>query len=255
VGFETLLDAEPRNPRLHEAAAAIFLTLGQVTRGVEHLETALRIDPRSTEAHYNLATALAWQGRPVEAESHLTQALTIAPDHVGAHVNLGALLRARGERIEATRHFERAVQLSPSSAAAHANLGAMLMQDRQVLRAVGEYRKALDANPQLLEPLTELAWTLSTSPSPAVRNGQEAVTMAERARALTEGRDVRALDALAAAYASIGRFDEAVRTVDAALALVPSTANGSEETRRLLRSRRAVYAGRRPFIDPARGER
>jgi hypothetical protein len=45
----------------------------------------------------------------------------------------------------------------------------------------------------------------------------QALQLAERAAALTGRRDVAALDALAAAYAATGRFDEAIATAQAAL--------------------------------------
>lgn len=255
VGFETLLEAEPGNPRLHEAAAAIFLTLGQTDRGVRHLESALGLDSHSAEAHYNLATALAWQGRTDDAMAHLQQTLLTSPDHVGAHVNLGALLRARGDRVDAVAHLERALELAPHNAAAHTNLGGLLMQQGNVSRAVAEYRTALDVNPNLLEPLTELAWTLATSPSASLQSPAEAIRLAERARALTGGNDVRVLDALAAAYASAGRYSEAMGAAQQALALLPADRPGTEETNRLLRDRLALYRQRKPFRDSSRVDR
>jgi len=255
IGFETLLQSEPRNPRLHEAAAAIFLSLGQVDRGVSHLETALQIDPESVEAHYNLATARAWQGRTSDAISHLEAVLKTMPTHAGAHVNLGAILRAQGDIAGAAAHLQRAIELDPGSAAAHTNYGGVLVQQGRISQAIDEYRAALRIKPGLTEPLTELAWTLSTSPSTSLRNAAEAVALGERARSSTNGRDVLALDALGAAYANAGRFDDAVRTVDAALQLIPSNATGAEDTRRLLHERRALYLRRQPYRDTGRMER
>ena len=255
IGFETLLQVEPRSPRLHEAAAAIFLSLGQIERGVNHLDAALEIDPRSVEAHYNLATALTWQGRTGEAAAHLQAALDVLPTHVGAHVNLGAILRGRGDVTGATAHLRRALELEPGNAAAHTNLGGLLVQQGRVTDAVGEYRAALDTSASVLEALTELAWTLATSPSASIRKPGEAVRLGEQARDLTANRDVRALDALAAAYASAERYSDATRTLDAALTLIPGGTADAADTLRLLRDRRALYASRRPYRDPQRADR
>ena len=257
VGFETLLEGEPGSPRLHEAAGALFLTLGQVARGVDHLETALRLDPRSAEAHYNLAKALAWQGRKDEAAMHLEETLKTVPSHVGAHVNLGALLRGRGDLAGATTHLRRALELDPANAAAHANLGGVLMQGGKASSAVAEYRAALATSPGLLEPLTELAWTLATSPAASIRQPDNAVAFGERATLATGASDARALDALAAAYASAGRYTDAIRTLDAALLLIPTDAAGAgaEETRRLLGQRLALYRAGKPYRDPSRVDR
>lgn len=255
VGFETLLESEPNNPRLHEAAAAILLTLNEPARGMVHLEAALALEPRSAEAHYNLATALAWQGRRDEAVAHLHEALAIAPEHVGARVNLGALLRAQGDRTAAMRELRQALERAPSNAAAHANLGGLLLQDGHVGSAVAEYRAALQSRPTLVEALTELAWTLATSPTDALRNPVDAVTFGERARALTGDQDVRTLDALAAAYASAGRYADAVHVLDVALQVMEAAGRDADPARRLLRERRDLYRSGRPYRDRSRQDR
>ena len=50
---------------------------------------------------------------------------------------------------------------------------------------------------------------LATNPNASVRNGIEAMALAERALQLSGGSEPAVLDALAAAYAEAGRFAEA----------------------------------------------
>lgn len=253
AGYETLAAVEPANPRFHEAAAALLLTLGDTARGVSHLEAALRLDPRSVEAHYNLATALVWRGESAEAVRHFEAALAIDPAHVRAHVNLGALLRTRGDASGAESHLRRAIALDAHNAAAHTNLAGVLLARGDVAAAVREYRLALAAAPAQLEALTELAWTLATSPTPTLRDPADAVRLAERARAVTRGDDVRVLDALAAAYAASGRYGDAVRTLDDALARLSTAAGvGANDTRRLLEQRLAIYRAGGTYRDESR---
>jgi spermidine synthase len=64
-----------------------------------------------------------------------------------------------------------------------------------------------------------LAWRLATSPQPALRNGEEAVQLAELANELFSGKHVSLLNTLAAAYAAAGRFPDAIATAQEALAL------------------------------------
>jgi tetratricopeptide (TPR) repeat protein len=256
TGFETLLRSDPDNARLHEAAGALLLPLGQTARGIAHLREALRIEPESVEAHYNLATALVWQGRSDEALDHFMRALARSPDHVGAHVNLAAVLRARGDDAGAAGHLRRALAVDPRNAAAHANLGGVLLREGKISEAVAEYRAALQTNPDLLEPLTEIAWTLATSPDERLRRADEAVRIAERARAVAGDRDIRALDALAAAYAAARRFNDAAQTLQRAIAIVGAGASAdTADTLRLLRERLALYKEKKPFRDGTRRER
>ena len=60
--------------------------------------------------------------------------------------------------------------------------------------------------------LNNLAWILAASADPQVRNGPEAVLLAERACKLTDYKKPLLVGTLAAAYAEAGRFPEAVAT-------------------------------------------
>jgi uncharacterized protein len=59
-------------------------------------------------------------------------------------------------------------------------------------------------------------------PEAAVRNGKEAVELAQRASRLPGGENAATLEALAAAYAETGEFSEAVNTIQRAVALAES---------------------------------
>jgi len=247
TGYEKLLEADPRNARLHDAAAAFFLTLQNTDRAAAHLTEALRVDPDFVSAHYNLATALVRLGRPSEALEHLRRAVQLRPDLVAARVNLGASLRLLKRYDEAKTELRAALGLQPGNAVAHTNLGGILSTEGRRREAIAEYRLALDANPDLLEPLAALAWTLATSPEASLRRPGEAIQLAERAAMLTSGRDVTVLDALAAAYAAAGQFSDAVATEQRALDLVETA--GAAATAESIRARLELYRRKKPFRD------
>jgi hypothetical protein len=71
--------------------------------------------------------------------------------------------------------------------------------------------------------------------------------LARRAVQLSDGRNPAILGTLAAAYAEAGRFSEAVKTVEQALALATSQNNASlAET---LRTRIKLYQAGSPYRD------
>ena len=60
-------------------------------------------------------------------------------------------------------------------------------------------------------------WRWQTCPLAEVRDGQEAVRLAQRACRKTEYHAAEYVDTLAAAYAEAGRFPDAIRTAQQAL--------------------------------------
>jgi len=77
--MKKLLESDPGNARLHDAAAAIFLSLHRYDRARAHLDAALRIDPRLVSAQYNIATALLALNEPDAAIEHLRRAVSFVP--------------------------------------------------------------------------------------------------------------------------------------------------------------------------------
>ena len=73
--------------------------------------------------------------------------------------------------------------------------------------------------------LDELGWLLATNPDSKLRDGSEAVRLAERACALTERRIPVILDTLGAAYAETGDFPRAISAIEEALRRAHSSGN------------------------------
>jgi tetratricopeptide (TPR) repeat protein len=95
-----------------------------------------------------------------------------------------------------------------------------------------------------------MAWILATHPDAVIRNESKAIRFAERAVALTGHRDAKALDTLAAAYASAGRFDRAAATAQEALSRASGAPGGRQAV--LIRRRLELYRQSRPYREPVR---
>ena len=102
----------------------------------------------------------------------------------------------------------------------------LLSRQGRSAEAVSEFEQLLAVKPADPQALSGLAWIRATAEDSAVRNPRQAVELAERAAAATHRRDLAALDALAAAYAAAGRFDEAVATAQAAVELAVAAGQG-----------------------------
>ena len=94
-----------------------------------------------------------------------------------------------------------------------------------------------------------LAWIFATHQEAQVRNGAEAVRLAERACELTDYKAPPLLDTLAAAYAEAGQFDKAVETAEKAIQLVRTAKR--EEIATDIQNRLNLYKAKRPYRQPS----
>ncbi len=236
------------NPNYYEAInnlGFIFASQKRFDEAIEQYRRAIRIKPDYIIALNNLGLALAAQGRFDEAIENYRTALKISPYDYDALNDLGIALTARGQPDEAIKDFQKAVLIEPKNADCHLNWGTALEQLGRTSEAVIQYREALKLNPNLMAALNNLAWILATSPDDELRNGAEAVRLAERACELTQYHEPLFIGTLAAAYAEAGRFPEAVTTAEKAEQLATSAGLTAvaEKNRQLLE----LYRIGKPF--------
>jgi Tfp pilus assembly protein PilF/mono/diheme cytochrome c family protein len=256
-GYERLAKDQPAAAGIRGALGAAYLRAGRVPDAVTALTEAVRLSPRDATAHYNLAHALAATGRPDDALRHFRDAARLEPSFVEAHNNLGALLRQTGKLAEAEAAFrtavardpgyapahsnlgslrrargdlrgaaaalEEAVRLDPSYAEAHYNLGLVYQESGERTGATRHFRRAIELQPQQPQGYNALAWLLATAPNRTPASAAEAVTLAQRAATLTQGKDASILDTLAAAYAASGDLDRAIAAGERALQVANET--------------------------------
>ncbi len=210
------------NPADAEAQNNLGVTLfgiGRTDDAIAHYQKALEIRPDYAEASCNLANAFIAKDDFDGAIARYTACLAVIPDQEEARYNLASALLRRGRTDEAIIQYQKVLQMNPESADAHANLGIAWLANGRVRDAMEEYTKALQISPENLAALSNLAWLLATSSDSSLRNGSEAVRLAERADSASSRSDKHptVLRILAAAYAEEGQFTEAKETAQHAL--------------------------------------
>jgi Tfp pilus assembly protein PilF len=211
AAYTKLLRSDPDNPLRHDAVAALYLDVGKMDEAIAEFRQSLRLNNAAAPTHYNLGYALSARGRRDEAIAELEHALRIDPDYALAHNNLGALLQVSGRIDQARMHYERAIALRPDNVDARANLGQLLSNSGRPADALVQFTAVIALRPDHVQALTGLAWIRATASDPSLQHSDESVRLAEHAAALTRHRDLAALDALAAAYAAVARFPDAIR--------------------------------------------
>jgi Flp pilus assembly protein TadD len=227
------------------------VTRGRTAEAAEHFREAVRIRPTRAVSQSNLGNALSDLGRRDEAIAAHREAVRLAPGDAVSRMNLGSALAAAGRMEEASVELAEAVRLDPSNAAARENLARALLAESARRAGAGEHARAVEllkqaeaAQPGSPSILAALAFLYATSDDPAVRDPTAALDLATRARASTGTRSATVLDAMAASLAASGRYAEAVREIDLALA----AAGDSGRLRTALAGRRAQYLLSRPVV-------
>ena len=229
---------------------------GRVEEAVVHYEAVVRLKPDDFQAYNNLGVMLQRLDRPQEAIVNFERALEINADYALARQNLIPEYKRLGKRLlsgerdyeAARRYYIRATQLAPDDTDAHFGLGVALIGTANMSEAVDELQKAVTLSPAFVDAHDTLARILATRAPADGGNPDRAIREALQACVLTAYQDGLRLDALAIAYASAGRFDEAVATQKKALQLVQGP--WSQDLVSVLQAHLNLFRAGRPYRGP-----
>ena len=222
---------------------------GKLDLAMDHFLTVLKLKSDCADAHYELGYTLERKGDLSGAVKHYLEAIKINPGLAKAYKELGVILVGYNKVKAAIIYFSKALQIDPAYAGAHYNLGKIYFNQKDTEKAIFHYRKALQSNPDMTQALYHLSWILSGCNNDKFRNGQKAIQLAEKLCRITQYDEPLAMDALAAAYAENGRYDEAVLTAQKALKL--ALKQGPEELVLGLRQRLKLYQDKTPYRQAA----
>jgi len=251
--------------------AYLGLNPAEVDKALADFNKAIEGNPKLADRYFYRGLAHFAKNDLDAAFTDFHSALGLDPKHYLCYVYRGMTQVARGTRYT-TFTFERAGQV-------YSARKAEVVDRDKVVDGIADFARAieLDANrvdgyyhrinahhllgdieaaiadqkvfckleEKNAEAWNQLAWELATNPKDAIRNGKEAIEAAEKACELTESKDPRFVDTLAAAYAEAKKFKKAVDTQKKAIELVANAAQ--PEFQKELEKRLDLYQKKQPY--------
>ena len=195
----------------------------------------------------NEGQALLEKGDYANARKNLDEAIRLDPTLWPAYHNR-AVLNMREHKLkaalqDATMALRERGSFS-QSAILRAEINSKLGNYDAVLRELKQVASLGSRGNAYPEALNGLAWFHATCPESRCRNGQLAVTEAKRACSRSNYQKPGFLDTLAAAYAEMRDFDNAVRFEEKAMAI-----GASPEDMKAMREHLASFKQHRPYRD------
>jgi Flp pilus assembly protein TadD len=228
--------------------------VGRPTEAITYFERALQWKPNYAKARDGLGLALLRNGQMEEAITQFRTALQLQPDFASARNHLGdTLIRSgyvlsqEGQIAQAITQLQEGLQIHPDYVGAYNYLGFAFLRQGQANQAAANFQKALELQPDNVEALKYLAWILATCPEASLRNGAEAVELAQQADQLSGGNNPAILATLAAAQAEVGHFSDGLATAQKASVL--ATAQTNMAVVNALRNQIKFYQAGSPFRD------
>lgn len=213
------LAMQPKDPVALLQRAEIAIFNGDIKAAKSDLRSAVRLAPQvadATQAIYVRCLIANEEGRTSDAINDMKKLVDREPENLGRRFQLANLYQLDDRPRKAIETFTQILEQEPGNVLALRSRGDARLAVGAHAEAIRDYERALQAadedDPQeLAGVLNNLAWVLSTSPEDELRDGEQALEYGERAAKLTDYKEAHILSTLAACYAEIGDFENAIR--------------------------------------------
>lgn len=183
-------------------------------RAVTAAERARQLDANEADVQITLATIYNGSGRPDDAKKAITHALDVQPKNDRALRLLASIDAAQGQLQQAIAEYREAIAIRPDFWQTYRDLGVLYWNARR-------YQDAIDASMEVtrLQPDSPIGWVL---------RGNVHATMVDLDAARRDYETALTHGGSAATYSNLGfvsyyqgRFDDATRYYEQAVALRP----------------------------------
>ena len=196
---------------------AIAAARTDMERAISESRRAIELGPENFSAYQMLMKSFVDSKRYNEAATFGPEWLAVSPFDFAAHSSLAVAMAQTGDPVSAARQFGYVMMIRPNAEDALTQVHEILVSLAKAPDGLQRLRDIAGNAPDSPRMLDELAWLLATYPDSDVRDGAEAIRLAERACKLTDRRIPAFLATLAAAYAETGDFSRGVATAEEAL--------------------------------------
>jgi spermidine synthase len=237
--------ASPSQPETLVSLAGILAMRKQTDLAQEAYDKAKKLRPNSEKVCIDMGWEFGQVGEHERALNCFDEALTINPQAVRAQLGKANVFQSMGQTQRAQQAYLSILTAHPSMGEAMIGLAYSLQSDKKWDEALVQLNAALRLAPDNPNILAEVARILAAHPDANKRNAQQAIQLAEKAWKLTGQRAPQAGDALAIAYASAGKYEQAV--VASELAIEAAKNNTMTQMVDALQSRKALYEKREAY--------
>jgi tetratricopeptide (TPR) repeat protein len=209
--YNQAIALNPKYALAYSNRGVAYRSKKQYDTAMQDYNEAIALNPRFAQAYNNRALVWVDKKQYDKAITDFDHAIGLNPRYTLAYCNRGNAFKEMEEYDKAIADYSKSISLDRNYTTAYINRADVWRRRKQYARALPDYNKALQIDPKNAKVANQVAWILATCPQKQYRDGPTAVAWARKACEVTSWREPEYIDTLAAAYARIGNFSEAVK--------------------------------------------
>lgn len=225
--FNKALEIKPENVSINVAIGDSYRKSGDFKKSINSYDKAIQASPNNAQAYNKRGISYGQLHQYERAIDDFDKAVKLNPKDSSTLYARGYTYSLIGQHKHAIDDFNKIIELKPTDQGSYFYRAISYEKSGQYEQAIADYNKVIELNPKDPSNYASLANLYLTAKENKYINAGTAVTLAQKATELTKEQNSSYLNTLAAAYAKLGQFDNAVETQSKAVNIVENKGNKS----------------------------
>lgn len=216
---------------------------------IKCFDAALILNQRSHVIYYDRGLVFFEEKDYQKAIADFTEAINRYPQHTQSYTIRASAYERMERHGKALDDLNTAIRLDPKNYRTYCKRGYVYSRMDNAEMAIEDYHRAIELAPEQSLGYNNLAWLYATWPRTESRDGTKALELAEKACELSEWKKFYCIGTLAAAEAEAGKFDDAVKHQQQAMAMAKGDRLADEKRLDQMADALADYQQKKPYRD------
>ena len=213
--LNAILRVRPNELRVRDFLGLLYEEMKDYDRAIQTYQANVQMDPTFFDSFLHLGFVSYRLKQNEEALSYLEKAVALNPKRTEPYLLMGLTYFQMEDYIQAKNKLQEGIRQDPSNAELHFNLGTIYDKLDSFDEVVREMEQTLELDPNHADALNYLGYSYADRGI----HPEKAVSLTQRAVALKPHNGYY-VDSLGWALYKIGRIEEALETMQRAVALV-----------------------------------
>ncbi len=240
--FSEAIQIDANNAMAYANRGYAWSVQNSFDKAVSDFTEVIRLEPNDAYAFEGRGFAWAKIGVFDKSLADCTETIRLSPSKSSAYVSRGYAWTMMGEFENSIDDFTEAIRLDPIDASAYVSRGYSWWKAGNNAAALQDYGEAIRLNAEDASAYNNFAWLVSTCPIAEFRDGSKGLDYATKACELSNWETWYNIGTLAAAYAEIEQWENAVKWQKLAITLATD-----EKDKQGGRDRLELYKSRKPY--------
>ena len=221
---------------------AIYGSQKNITNALKYLKLAVKLRQTDAKSHCYLGMLYADLNQFDNAYYFYKNALNLKLNSFNVNFALAKISIKRDDTSNAFSYLKSALALDPANVKARYLLARIYEKQKLWQKACDIYNSLINENIDYPPLMNNYAWILATSNDNSIRDGKKALALAKQVCINTSYNEFSFVDTLAAAYAEVGDYSNAITIIEKYQYLATNS-----QMKELIKNRLDMYRKKNPI--------